>query len=206
MLEKLLALRVTEQKLLADLGPNHPRVLETQIQLREVQDFLGSRPLDEIIDPERLESGDVVSAYKRLLENDLAHIDVRERQLMALASVEMDASKKLVAYDFQDESFRSRLERKQQLYDAVLARLREINLVKDYGGYITETISPAQTGEVVWPAWIVIFGLGGLLGLMSGIAVAVAVDSLDRTFRTPEEIRNALGVLINDSGTEDVVP
>ena len=62
------------------------------------------------------------------------------------------------------------VDRKQALYDAVIERLREINLVKDYGGLVTDVITPVKLGEKVWPKSLYVV----LIGLTSGMFLGVA--------------------------------
>src|SRR5262249_598963 len=48
----------------------------------------------------------------------------------------------------------------------------------------------------VEPKPLPIFGLGGVLGLLAGLALAFLAEVSDKSFRTPEEIRRRLGLPI----------
>ena len=71
---------------------------------------------------------------------------------------------------------RQERDRTQSLHEAVVDRLREINLLKDYGGYVTETISPVELGEKSWPQIPLLLVLGCLGGLMVGSGFAVIAE------------------------------
>jgi uncharacterized protein involved in exopolysaccharide biosynthesis len=45
-------------------------------------------------------------------------------------------------YQVQDETYRNEIARTRQMFDVVLKRLEEINLLKDYGGIMAKVISP----------------------------------------------------------------
>jgi hypothetical protein len=62
------------------------------------------------------------------------------------------------------------------LFDSVVARLDEINLAKDFGGFATETIAPVELGEQVSPQPILAVSVGAFLGLCLGLLTAVVAD------------------------------
>ncbi len=113
-----------------------------------------------------------------------------------MALKEEDEAKALVSSELAGESLRKEVARKQELYDAVLDRLREINLVKDYGGLITDVISPVELGEKVSPKLPLVLMMGLAAGLVLGIAAAFGAEQLDPSFHTSEEVRNVLDLPI----------
>src|SRR5262249_39590661 len=82
----------------------------------------------------------------------------------------------------------------QQLYDSIIKRLQEVNLVKDNGGFDAQVVAPPATGWKVAPKPTPIFGLALMCGLLCGLALAWFAESSDKSFRTPEEIRRRLGL------------
>jgi capsular exopolysaccharide synthesis family protein len=193
--DRLLELKMEEKTLLMDLGPSHPRVRDVQESIRVMEDFLNANREDLGLpsdDAKQLNAVELVRAYQSLLRHDLEDLDRRDKELQQSADQERDAAQALVAYELSGETMRKQVERKQELYDAVIDRLREINLVKDYGGFITEVMSPVRLGQDVWPLASLVFGLGGVLGLFAGTATAFLVDAADSTFRNVEEVQHAL--------------
>ncbi|MHC4179189.1 MAG: polysaccharide biosynthesis tyrosine autokinase, partial [Planctomycetota bacterium] len=194
--QRLLSLYLEEKTLLEDFGPDHPRVQTVREQIKVTEDFLKENApglaAGQITRPK---PADLLKAYFGLLRHDLSELEKREKQLLELARQEEEAAKKLVVYELRGETMRNELARKQVLYDAVIERLREINLIKDYGGYLTEVISPVEAAKgPVAPRLVLVLGLGGVLGLFFGAGLAYMADISDRTFRSTEEVHHALGL------------
>lgn len=195
--EALLALRAKEKTLLQDFGSEHPDVRATQMQIELMSAFLGdkwkglevSKHQTELLNPRKL-----VEAYVQLLRNDIVSLEHRETELTKDATKAEEAAKGMVKYEMEGERLRDQVTRQQELYDAIVDRLREINLAKDYGGFINEVIQTADVGKEVWPKLPICLALGTLVGLVVGAAGAGMGELKNRGFRNPEEIESCLGV------------
>ncbi len=84
----------------------------------------------------------------------------------------------------------------QRLYDKILNRLESVKVGKNLGGYDSKVLSAPQIGIQVAPRPLNIFLLALLGGLLVGFGVARLLELLDRSFRSPEEIRQRLGLPI----------
>jgi capsular exopolysaccharide synthesis family protein len=69
-----------------------------------------------------------------------------------------------------------------------------MNIVRDFGGYDAQTISPPGVGFKVAPSAVRYLGAAGVLGLFLGCGLAFLAEVTDKSFRTPEEIRRRLGL------------
>lgn len=195
--EALLALRAKEKTLLQDFGSEHPEVRSTQKQIEIMTAFLGdkwkglevTKNQTELLNPRKL-----VEAYVQLLKNDIVSLEHREAELAKDATRAEEAAKGMVKYEMEGERLREQVTRQQEVYDAIVDRLREINLAKDYGGFINEVISTAEVGEEVWPKLSICIALGTLVGLVFGAAGAGIGELQNRAFRSPEEIQSSLNV------------
>jgi succinoglycan biosynthesis transport protein ExoP len=99
----------------------------------------------------------------------------------------------MATYEIEDKLKNAELERLRELHDAVIARLREMNLIKDYGGFLTEIITPVERAEKpCWPILPIVIGLGGICGMFLGCGLAYLVELSDRSFRSPEELHHTL--------------
>jgi capsular exopolysaccharide synthesis family protein len=193
--DALLTLLLKEKTLLMDLGDQHPSVVETRDHIKMAREFLQKKEdLVGLDDKIKLTPTTVVDAYLALLNFDLLAIKKRQQQIEKLAQEEREEAKQMVKHELGAERLRKEVERKQDLFDAVLDRLREINLVKEYGGFITEPIEQARLGEKVWPkgSWCLLIGM--MLGLVAGAGTATALELIDNSFRNPSEVRDALGL------------
>ncbi|HEY5315002.1 MAG TPA: polysaccharide biosynthesis tyrosine autokinase [Pirellulales bacterium] len=196
--DSLLHLLLKENTLRTDLGPEHPQVQEVGRQIAIIRDFLKqkSAQLGGIEDKLKLTPRNLLHAYVGLLKHDLATLQKRQDGLEVLAATEAEEAKKLVSFELRGETMRKEVARKQALYDAVLDRLREINLVKDYGGIITEVIAPVELGEKVWPKLSLSLALGGLFGLVLGCCLVGMFELVDPMFHGIEEVGQALETVV----------
>ncbi len=191
----LLRLMLKEKTLLMDLGDEHPQVRETRQQIAQAKEFIKQKDDESNIgDKVKLTPKAVIDAYLALLNYDLLAIKKRQQQVEALAEKERLKAKAMVQHEMGAERLRNEVARKQEMFDATIKTLKEINVVKDYGGFITEVIEPAEIGEQVWPkvSWCALIGL--MLGLVAGAGTAAGVELSDKTFHDPGEVRDSLGL------------
>lgn len=192
---ELLQLQQDAQEDSLKVGPNHPRLQETNSKIAQIKDFLRDRNFSpegsdhlEGVDLERL-----AALYHKALKYDLALLESREEELNTLIESETALSKKMIKVELEGDSLRRGRERTQSLYEAVVDRLREVNLAKDYGGYITELISAPNSGVKCWPKIPFLVALGSLLGVLGGAALAVVAELADKSFKDHTDIERELG-------------
>ena len=192
--DRYLSLVLKRQELLMDFGPDYPDVAKVDEQIAAIEQFLSSRSVPEAREQPTFTTSELVATLIQSLRNDLRDLERRERDLEQLLDQEREAARQLVAYELRNEMMRDTITRKSDLYQAVVARLAEISLIKDYGGYVTEMISPVeQPTRAVAPRRTLVLALGMMLGLFGGSGLAWLIEISDRTFRSPDEIRQALG-------------
>lgn len=142
---KLLSLLLEERKILADYGPDHPEVKKIRSEIETVESYVKSK---QTLEPDSLapdEPIDLLKVEVGMLEHDLQELGNRDTQLSALASETRDSAKLLVDSETRSEMLRADIARKRALFDAIVDRLNELSLIKDYGGYVTEVIAPVNT-------------------------------------------------------------
>jgi len=186
--ERLLSLLLEEAKLMEDYGPDHPKVKSMREQVKLTRDFLQKNsPKTELAEPTGLKPSELLAAHLGLLEHDLAELEKRESELEAMAKKEEVAAKELVHYELEDERKSNQIQRKKELFETVVERLREISLIKDYGGYITQVIAkPTVPERQASPRLVLVAALGGVFGLLLGGGLGVVVELADSTFRDPD--------------------
>ena len=193
--QQLLSLMLREREMLEDYGKDHPDVQKIRKQLETAQAYLQTKALPESKKKGDYSTAELVQSHVGLLENDLLQLERREKELAAISSREEEEAKKLVSAELRDEMLRTDIVRKRGLYDAIIDRLKKINLVKDYGGYLTQVISRVETPRSsVSPILLLVLAIGTALGLLAGGGLAYVVDVADRTFRNPDEVRRALSL------------
>jgi capsular exopolysaccharide synthesis family protein len=192
--DQVLQLQLHERVLRQTFGPEHPEVRAITDQLQILEEFLKANTPGSLLSGKSIiEPTDLLKIVLQSLRHEKAQLENRQRELEAQAQQEEAAAKRLNSYDIQAETMRTALTRKNDLYNAVIERLREINLIKDYGGFVTEVITPVEVPTTpVAPKLNFILGIGIALGLLGGVGLAYLADAADRTFHSPDEVRSTL--------------
>lgn len=191
--DRLVSLKTEAGILKRKFGDRHPRVSEVNDSIAELETFLSTRSIAEAAGLTKLEPAKVIAAYIKLLENDLVHIDRRIAEIDALVATSADEAKRLDLVEAQDNMLSGQLERKRELFNAVVSRIPEVGMATQFGGYITEILKPVSTASEVWPNLLIIGALSLILGLGSGTGLALWTEMSDQTFRSADEVQNALG-------------
>src|SRR5439155_14424338 len=102
-------------------------------------------------EPGRSPAADPVELYRTYLRQQLASVVSSEKRLNELYRHEYDDARALTKYEIDDEVFRADIARKQRLFDGIVKRLNDADLVKEVGGYDAKLISKPQAGKKYWP-------------------------------------------------------
>ena len=195
--ERLVQLVARENSLRRDFGPNHEEVAAVRDQINLIRTYLDAQQATRTLtktDQGQMTPTAIFDAYVSLLTHDMSSIKQRKQHLIRLAETEEIAARAMVEYEMQDATLKTQVDRKQDLYDAVVNRLRTINLAKDYGGYINEVIATPELGAEVWPNLPICLALGIFLGLAAGGGLAMVLDLVDRSFHSPEDVGQTLSL------------
>jgi capsular exopolysaccharide synthesis family protein len=193
---ELLLLKSRRTALADQLGESHPDMIALKKQIDLMEDYIREKAAKLTADKSVSEITPklVVDTYLEFLRNDLAAIRARRLALETLAEAEKELAQSLVSYELDGENLRQDMLRKQELYDAVVDRLREINIAKDYGGYINEVIVEPELGECIWPDLPICVILGVVLGLGFGLVWAGWREYREALYRNPLDIQAGLGL------------
>jgi succinoglycan biosynthesis transport protein ExoP len=196
----LLTLKLRDEELGTRLGPGHPQIKGIRSSIEQVTRFLEQkqRTLTQLQESSKLKPIMVVRAYREMLEHDLADLNRQESEIQTLVDGQRQAADSMVKDEVHEEELTDRRDRTRQAYDAVVKQLKDVNLAKDYGGFVTEVIAPVEIGEKVSPRPVLLLSLGALLGLGVAAGVALVIDHADHTFRGDEDIRWTLGLPVLD--------
>ncbi len=189
--DQLPGLLLQLETLMENYGPDHP---EVRSQYKKIAYVKGLRELQGR--KEDVTPADPVKVHMILLDGEAEDARIGAEELAKLLKSEQEEAKKLVNFENQDDTFRTEIARNQQLFESISKRLTEVNLLRDFGGFESQSISPAVTGWKVGPKPIPIFVVASFLGLLAGFGMAYLTEVSDKSFRTPEEVRRQLGLPI----------
>jgi succinoglycan biosynthesis transport protein ExoP len=189
---QLFGLMIEEQLLIDTYGPDYPKVKVVRKQIQLLQDMMmggkANAQGDQPTTPAQF-----LSVYLDSLRQEMKGLDEEDRELSEAFEKEREAAKESLNYELSDESKRAEIKRTNALFEQVVDNLSELKMVDELGGYSTRVIAEAViNGTPVLPIRTRSLSIGGVLGMIVGIALAYVIDLADKSFRTPDEIRGQL--------------
>lgn len=193
-MESLLTLKVRLREERSRLGAQHPRVLELQQSVDDVERYLADKQqsLRGVKETPEVRSGTLVNVYAKVLSKDLEDIRQRIEHVKSEIANEESEAVALVDDELRNQEIRDELHATKQLQLAVIDRLRQLNVMQSYGGFVTEIIQAPEFGELSWPKLPLVLAAGLLLGSLLGGGLGLLIDLGDRSFRSTAEIEATL--------------
>jgi polysaccharide biosynthesis transport protein len=158
---------------LSQYGPNFPRVLRYQAQIKE---------LDVTIDKEKQNIlNGLESDYREARQHEARLVDeLDQRKAEANAMAE-----KLVEYNI----LKREAEANKTLYDGLLTKLKEANISVGLKSSNIRLVDPAMIPSYpARPAKARNLALAFLVGLVGGVGLALLREYLDNTVKTPDDV------------------
>ena len=183
-------MQLKEKALLTEFNVSHPDVINIRKQIEALGEYLANQKsgLKSGLQKDSYDSVALFNAYRRLLEYDVRSLARKEERLQKMAEETIQLASNLVTDEIQGESLRREVQRKQDLFDAAVDRLRDINLAKDYGGFINEVLATPEDGLQVFPKKSISAAIGLLLAMTLGAAGVVLAEYRDRRFRSVDDV------------------
>ena len=210
---RLLPLEAEVQQLMLQFGAGHPAVksLQSQIDLakasierlqkseeeyaRKMEELRASETAqpDAPIDPLEVIRRNVT--YKMLaLRQQLVSVEQEMAVISEAYDVEIQTAKSENAAEMQVEKFTREIARQQALYDKIVARLEEVNIMSDAGSLRVFPLESAKPGYQIAPKQSKSLMIGGFLGLILAGALAYLREISDKSYRSAEQVSEHLGV------------
>ena len=183
LLQKLKAeasdLEVQKSKLLKTYKDKHPEILKVDAQIQQVRDKIDSE----------------MQTMLRAVQTEYRVARAREEVLLGnvnqLRSEGQDLNEKEIEY----QTLARDSDSNQQLYDAVLKRLKETGIT---GGLETNNVRVIEEARVplapVRPNKSLYLIVSVIIGLVAGIGAAFAIEYFDTTLKSPEDVEQHLGL------------
>lgn len=137
------------------------------------------------------QSKDVTSSLKSAYEEALG----RENQIAAQVGELRGKVLNLRGRSIQYNILQRDVDTNRALYDALLQRYKEIGVAGGIGESQAVVVDPAQRpGSPYRPSPIINVGAGIVVGLMLGFGLAFAIEFIDDTIKSPEDVIGKLNV------------
>ena len=195
----LLALKLKRETLLQQFGTDYPEVITVQNSIKAIEDFLTQKTPDDALNPgmKTMTPAEILRTGMETLKHDINDCQKIDAELEKQYTIESAEARRLSGEALRGETLEAELTRKRALYDEAVEKLGDMNLIRDYGGFVAEVISPAEPQtEKSWPQLPISVAGGCLFGFLMGTALALFLDFSDTTFRGPEQLEDAIGVPI----------
>ncbi len=179
MKEEEADLEVQKSKLLKTYKPKHPEVLKIEAQLQQVS---------QKIDAE-------IQTMLRAVQTEYKVAKAREETLLNNVNQLRREGQDLNEKEIQYLSLQREAESNQQLYEAVLKRLKETGVT---GGLETNNVSviedAAPPSAPVRPRRTFNLVISAILGAAVGVGVAFLLEHLDTTVKSPDDVERHFGL------------
>lgn len=198
--DQLLLLKVQEDELLRDVGPDHPDVKQVQQRMRTLTSFLALKGIVVDLSLNNNKPGsstDPLETHEKGLRQEIDEIDQTADSYSKILTGEVAQAKDLISSEMEEETLVNRRDRTRELYKVVVSRLSEIDLVKDTGGFRSGIIvPPPPVGRRTATTVQTVFAISTLCGLLAGFGLACLAEISDHSFRSPTDIVTRLGVKV----------
>ncbi|HEV8128581.1 MAG TPA: GNVR domain-containing protein, partial [Candidatus Eisenbacteria bacterium] len=158
-------------------GANHPKMILIRSTNEDLKKSL------------RTELGSAIAnleSQRTILAGRGANLQSAIRQVDAQLRTLNDQS---VRYSSVDSDLKS----SRELYNLLMSRVHEAEITGQMTGPLVRIVEPASIEpEAVRPRKVMNFTIGILLGILSGAGLALLLESLRRTIRTPKDVEDAL--------------
>jgi capsular exopolysaccharide synthesis family protein len=189
LLGQLTPLYVEEALLKDKFGPNHPDVKAISKRIEVMKGLLSPTGESTASSP-----SDFLDLYVKALEEELRVVVEKGTRLTALYLQEQAAARSLGEEETLNAEMLDDIQRTQQLYDQIVQKLEQVNLVKSNDNYALERITPPGPGRISPPNPQQYYAMGGLAGLFAGMFLSFLLELSDRGFRSPAEINQFLNL------------
>jgi capsular exopolysaccharide synthesis family protein len=172
-------LQADYEKGLETYRPAYPPMLQMKAQIDEYDRRI------------RSEIDDVKTSLRSQYDADMQQEQALAAELNHAKSGALDLRARSIQYD----TLQREVDTNRSLYDGLLQRYKEVGVA---GGVGTNNISVIDRALVpakpYLPNWFLNVGVAGLVGLIFGGVLALALELMDETLKIPEEIGRRIGV------------
>lgn len=203
--EQLVPLIVERQKIVGQVGENHPSVkdLDAQIKYSKEQFEKLSREftdrIAQLLDNSETEKEEAEVAAITVIATLGSKRELLARQLQSI-SAEINRLKApadaLAAAEQENEAWRRKLDRATMLLSQLEEQMARISLSDSQAGVELSSLTAPTSARVVGPSAFKCFGGGFFLGLLLGGVLAYVLEGQAGTFRSAQEIESTLQTTI----------
>lgn len=196
---EMMRLKMQENELRQTLGEDHPRIKTIRESIKMLEDFDKKKKEDlqqRWASRPKPATKNIVEDYMGFLRLEGETYRDNQKRLTGIRNELKPKVDEFLGYQDQDRRLRENIKSRKDLFNVMVKRLEEIKLGRNEGTIRTQIMSPpAPAGEVAGLIFRAIL-IGAVLGFLLGFGISYLAEVADKNFRTPEEVRQTLGVPI----------
>lgn len=193
---RLLPMMLEEKRLLRDFGPDHPDVMLVRRSIDSVKAFYRSQGIRLPDDRPKGADGqplpptqiDFVQVYLDSVKQQLAELQVRDRELEAIATNEQDKAKDVARFQAKDQSLNAELNRLRDLWAQLGQQVNQVSIEKDGSGYTLKQLAPVKD-QLSIKRIMKFLGAGTMAGIALLAALSVFLELRDTRLKTLADVR-----------------
>lgn len=179
LIEQRATLNAQYQQKLAQFQPDYPEVVQLRAQIAEVDGQLQAL------------AGNIRSSIQNQYTVALNNERALQAQVNGLKTDVLDLRDRSIQYNILQRE----LDTTRTLYEGLLQRYKEVGITGDITAnnisIVDRAVPPVQPSK---PDMLVNLALAALIGLGLGIVAVLALEALDETVATPDDVERKLGV------------
>ena len=190
---QLVQLRISEQELLNNFGPDHPDVkkIRNQIQMVQAMKAQEATPMSSGA-PNEFGKTDLVGDFLKQMGQRVELIASEERSLLKSIEAQQASTGMAAAMVENLSGLERKRERLELAYNTIMERLSEINAYKEHLWRNLQVIDPPSIGQQVAPSLPISLAAGLFLGSLMGLLFAIVKDMAEKTFRSSDDVADLL--------------
>ena len=190
----LVQLRIDEQELLNNFGPDHPdvRKIRNTIKMVEAMKAQESAAMSTGGATDAFGNTDIAGEFLKQMAQRIDLIASEERSLMKSIEAEQASTSMASAVVENLSGLERKRERLETAYNTIMERLSEINAYKEHLWRNLQVIDPPSVGEQVAPSLPISLAAGLFLGSLMGLLFAMVKDMAEKTFRSSDDVATML--------------
>lgn len=190
--ETLFPLLLEKELQSENLGPGHPKIVALDKQISMTRSHL-----DSLLNlgGEPGAPKDLLEVYLDSMRYEIETTRVQLDKLNEIFTAENELARELDTTLTRDRQLREEIQRKASLLEVVIKQLEQMTLFSTEGIRTQVIADPAQ-GVQTPEERAKHMAVGGALGLLFVSFLAYLLESNDKSFRNPEDIRDELGLSV----------
>lgn len=178
---QIAALNAEYQQKLQTFRPDYPEM----VALRARIDALRASVVSET----RSAGSDRLAALRQEYQAAQGEENRLRRQVAGLSSSVLDQRGRRIQYTILQRD----VDTNRTLYDALLQRYKEIGVASGVGTAVASVVDRGEVpGKAFSPQLYPNMLIGALLGLVAGVLAAIALEFINDTIKTPDDVRDKL--------------